>query len=146
MSRIQLALDVSDIDEAVEFYTRLFATEPARRRPGYANFAITDPPLKLVLIEGPTGGTLNHLGVEVETADEVEGAERRLSDGGVDTTGIADTACCYATKTETWVKGPDDERWEWYVRTGDSEQMHNTTITADGADCCSPVVAEMTAS
>lgn len=136
MSRVQLALDVSDIDEAVEFYSKMFNAEPARRRPGYANFAISDPPLKLVLIEGATGGTLNHLGVEVETADEVELAERRLDDSGLETTGIDDTACCWATKTETWVVGPDEQRWEWYVRTGDAEQFHNTVVSGDGDGCC----------
>ncbi|MEZ5167399.1 MAG: ArsI/CadI family heavy metal resistance metalloenzyme [Acidimicrobiales bacterium] len=107
--RLQLALDVSDIDEAVAFYTKLFATEPAKRKPGYANFAISEPPLKLVLIENPAahGGTLNHLGVEVETAQAVVDAEARLSDGGLETTGVDDTTCCYAEKTETWVTDPD---------------------------------------
>lgn len=140
MSRVQLALDVSDIDEAVEFYSKMFGTEPARRRPGYANFAIADPPLKLVLIENGTGGTLNHLGVEVETPEEVELAERRLEASGLDTTGIDDTACCWATKTETWVSGPDGQRWEWYVRTGDAEQFHNTVLSREPAEgdcsCC----------
>lgn len=144
MSRVQLALDVSDIDEAVEFYSKMFDTEPARRRPGYANFAIADPPLKLVLIEGPKGGTLNHLGVEVETAEEVERAEHRLDDSGLATTGIDDTVCCWATKTETWVTGPDDQRWEWYVRTGDAEQMQNTVLTGTEHDdgCCAPSATE----
>jgi len=136
VSRIQLALDVTDIDEAVEFYSRMFDTEPARRRPGYANFAIADPPMKLVLIEGTTGGTLNHLGVEVETAEEVELAERRLDGSGLETTGIDDTTCCWATKTETWVTAPDKQRWEWYVRTGDAEQMHHTNLAESTNNCC----------
>lgn len=139
MSRVQLALNVSNIDEAVAFYSKLFATEPAKRKPGYANFAIAEPPLKLVLIEGEGGGTLNHLGVEVETGEEVEAAEARLSTDGVQTTGVDDTVCCYATKTETWVKDPDGAPWEVYVKTGDSEQMTNT-IVGDGAtaQCCAP--------
>ena len=93
MSRVQLALNVSDIDEAVEFYTKLFGTEPAKRQPGYANFAIADPPLKLVLVEDVTArgngvtGALNHLGVEVETTDEVTAATGRLSDSGLETDG-----------------------------------------------------------
>jgi catechol 2,3-dioxygenase-like lactoylglutathione lyase family enzyme len=139
MSRVQLALNVSNIDDAVEFYSKLFATEPAKRKPGYANFAIAEPPLKLVLIEGQGGGTLNHLGVEVETGAEVEAAEARLSSDGVETTGVDDTICCYAAKTETWVKDPDGAPWEFYVKTGDTEQMTNTILT-DGvtAQCCAP--------
>jgi catechol 2,3-dioxygenase-like lactoylglutathione lyase family enzyme len=123
VARLQLALNVTDIDAAVEFYTTLFSTPPARRRPGYANFAIADPPLKLVLFEGAEGATLNHLGVETETAEEVVAAEARLAGDGMATTGIDDTVCCYATKTETWVTDPDGARWEWYVRTGDAEQL-----------------------
>ena len=137
MSRVQLALNVSNIDDAVDFYSKLFATEPAKRKPGYANFAIADPPLKLVLIEGTGGGTLNHLGVEVETGAEVEAAEARLSTDGVQTTGVDDTICCYAAKTETWVKDPDGAPWEYYVKTGDTDQMTNT-ILGEGAtaQCC----------
>jgi catechol 2,3-dioxygenase-like lactoylglutathione lyase family enzyme len=139
MSRVQLALDVSDIDEAVTFYSKLFGTEPAKRKPGYANFEIADPPLKLVLIEGVAGGTLNHLGVETDSSDEVVAAEARLSADGMETTGVDDTVCCYAEKTETWVTDPDGAKWEWYVKTGDAEQMSNQVLTVtDGASCCSP--------
>lgn len=142
MSRVQLALNVSNLDEAIAFYSKLFDTEPAKVKPGYANFAIVDPPLKLVLIEGTGGGSLNHLGVETETGDEVLAAEARLSDQGVDTTGIDDTVCCYATKTETWVTDPDGSRWEWYVKTGDAEQMANQVVGTESADesatCCAP--------
>ncbi|CAN5507303.1 cadmium-induced metalloenzyme CadI [soil metagenome] len=139
MSRVQLALNVSNIDEAVAFYSKLFNAEVNKRKPGYANFAIAEPPLKLVLIEGDGGGTLNHLGVEVDTAEEVEAAEGRLSTDGVQTTGIDDTMCCYALKTETWVNDPDGAPWEFYVKTGDAEQMSNTVL-ADGenAQCCAP--------
>ncbi len=143
MSRIQLALNVTDLDRAVEFYSKLFATEPAKRKPGYANFAIADPPLKLVLFEGPEGATLNHLGVETENAAEVEAAEARLSKDGLATTGIDDTICCYATKVETWVSDPDGARWEWYVKTGDSDQLTNEVLGADAsAMCCAPSTAE----
>lgn len=128
--RLQLAIDVSDLDEAIVFYSKMFATEPAKVKPGYANFAIEQPPLKLVLFENAAGGgTINHLGVEVETAAEVAAAEARLAGDGIETTGVDDTVCCYAEKTETWVTGPDDTRWEWYVKTGDAE-------TADGSTCC----------
>ncbi len=142
--RLQLALNVKDLDEAIAFYTKMFGTEPVRLRPGYANFAIANPPLKLVLFEGPEEGTINHLGVEVSTSNEVIEAEQRLIQAGLETTGIDDTACCYAEKTETWLEGPDATRWEWYVRTGDSEQMENE-IFSDGdtpAFCCAPAVAE----
>ncbi|MBK5222230.1 MAG: VOC family protein [Acidimicrobiia bacterium] len=139
MSRVQLAINVSNIDDAVAFYSKLFGTEVNKRKPGYANFAIADPPLKLVLIEGEGGGTLNHLGVEVDTAEEVVAAEGRLSTDGLETTGIDDTVCCYALKTETWVSDPDGAPWEFYVKTGDAEQMTNTVL-ADGetAQCCAP--------
>ncbi|HYI60694.1 MAG TPA: ArsI/CadI family heavy metal resistance metalloenzyme [Acidimicrobiales bacterium] len=136
---MQLALNVSDIDEAVAFYSRLLATEPAKVRPGYANFAVADPPLKLVLIEGEGGGTLNHLGVEVETGDEVIATEARLAGEGMATTGVDDTTCCYAAKTETWVNDPDGAPWEVYVKTGDAEQMATTALPDGGtASCCTP--------
>jgi catechol 2,3-dioxygenase-like lactoylglutathione lyase family enzyme len=139
VSRVQLALNVSNIDEAVTFYSKLFNTEVSKRRPGYANFAIDEPPLKLVLIEGDGGGTLNHLGVEVETAEAVVAAEGRLSTHGLETTGVDDTVCCYALKTETWVKDPDGAPWEVYVKTGDAEQMTNTVLDDGGtAQCCAP--------
>jgi len=128
MSRLQLAINVTDLDKAVEFYSQLFDTEPAKIKPGYANFAIADPPLKLVLFEGPEGATLNHLGVEVETADEVMSAERRLAAAGLATTGVDETICCFAEKAETWVVDPDGARWEWYVKSGDAEQIHNTIV------------------
>ena len=143
MSRLQLAIDVGDLDEAIGFYTRLFSTGPAKVRDGYANFAIADPPLKLVLFEKPgAGGTLNHLGVEVETAAEVEAAEARISDEDLETTGVGDAMCCFADKTETWVQAPDGVRWEWYVKTGDNDQFADVQLGAQTvdpptvADCC----------
>ena len=139
MSRLQLALDVSDLDEAIDFYTRLFATEPTKVRPGYANFAIADPPLKLVLFESPDGGgAINHLGVEADTPAEVVAAEARLSGANLDTTGVEDTACCFAEKTEIWVEAPDDIRWEWYVKTADSERLDNVVLggSVDTTPCC----------
>ncbi|MEX0848553.1 MAG: ArsI/CadI family heavy metal resistance metalloenzyme [Ilumatobacteraceae bacterium] len=132
MSRVQLAINVTDLEAAVVFYSKLFGTPPAKRKPGYANFAIADPPLKLVLFEGPEGGTINHLGVETDSAAEVEAAESRLAADGLSTTGIDDTICCYATKVETWVTDPDGTQWEWYVKTGDADQMTNTVLPAAG--------------
>ena len=128
MSRLQLAINVTDLGRAVEFYSKLFDTAPAKVKPGYANFAIADPPLKLVLFEGPEGATLNHLGVEVETAEEVVSAEQRLTEAGLESTGLDETVCCFAEKTETWVVDPDGARWEWYVKSGDAEQIHNTIV------------------
>ena len=138
--RLQLALNVDDLEEAIEFYTKMFATPPAKVKPGYANFAIDDPPLKLVLFEavGPSG-TINHLGVETDTAAEVLAAEARLSANGLDTTGVDDTVCCYAEKTETWVHAPDGNKWEWYVKHGDAEQLENVVLGANGGatgSCC----------
>ena len=137
MSRLQLAIDVADLDRAVDFYSRLFNTKPAKVRPGYANFAISDPPLKLVLFEDTGGGgTINHLGVEAETTEEVVAAEARLTESDLDTTGVEDTMCCYAEKTETWVNGPDGVRWEFYVKRADSEQLANLVVADDTPDCC----------
>jgi catechol 2,3-dioxygenase-like lactoylglutathione lyase family enzyme len=138
--RLQLALNVEDLDEAIDFYTKMFDTPPAKVKPGYANFAIADPPLKLVLFEGPHGATLNHLGVEVETADQVAAAEARLSSAGLETTGVDETICCYANKTETWVHAPDGNRWEWYVKQGDTDQLTNLVVTSStgtSTGCCS---------
>jgi len=122
MSRVQLALNVNDIDEAVSFYTKLFGTEPAKRRPGYANFAITQPPLKLVLLENPGhGGTLNHLGVEVDSADAVDAEQARLAESGLAAVEERDTTCCYARQDKFWVTGtPGGERWEIYTVLQDS--------------------------
>ena len=136
--RLQLALNVSDLDEAIDFYSRMFGVEPAKTRPGYANFAIAEPPLKLVLFEGQgEGGTINHLGVETETAEEVVAAEARLTAADLETTGVDDTQRCYAEKTETWLAGPVGARWEWYVKTGDSEQFSNLVVSSTaGGSCC----------
>jgi len=120
--RLQLALNVDDLDSAIDFYTKMFDTPPAKVRDGYANFAIENPPLKLVLFAGAgPAGSINHLGVEVETSGQVVAAEARLAGSGIETTGVDDTVCCYAEKTETWVDGPDSTRWEWYVKTADAE-------------------------
>jgi catechol 2,3-dioxygenase-like lactoylglutathione lyase family enzyme len=123
MSRVQLALNVNDIDEAVSFYTKLFGTEPAKRRPGYANFAITQPPLKLVLLENPgQGGTLNHLGVEVDSTDAVDAEQARLAEAGLAAVDERDTTCCYARQDKFWVTGtPGGERWEIYTVLADSQ-------------------------
>ena len=135
--RLQLALNVADLDEAIDFYSRMFGTPPAKVRPGYANFAVADPPLKLVLFAGDgEPGSLNHLGVETETSDEVVAAEARLTDSGIGTTGVDDTVCCYAQKTETWVTAPDGNRWEWYVKTGDAEQAEYALVAGPGTSAC----------
>lgn len=138
--RLQLALNVDDLDVAIEFYSKLFDTSPAKVKDGYANFAIENPPLKLVLFEkGGVAGSINHLGVETESADEVVAAEARLRESGLATTGIDDTICCFAEKVETWVSGPDGTRWEWYVKTADTEQRDNVVLRSrdGGSGCCS---------
>ena len=116
MSRVQLALNVSDLDEAVAFYSKLFDTAPAKTRPGYANFAVANPPLKLVLLENPgQGGTLNHLGVEVESTDAVDAEQSRLAEHGLASVDERETTCCYAKQDKFWVQGPPSgERWEIY--------------------------------
>jgi hypothetical protein len=122
MSRVQLALNVSDLDEAVGFYSKLFATAPAKLRPGYANFAIAEPPLKLVLIEGSgEPGSLNHLGVEVGSANEVAAANARLTDAGLAASTEDEVTCCYAVQDKVWVDAPDGEPWEIYTVLADAE-------------------------
>ena len=121
MSRIQLALNVADIDAAVDFYSTLFDTAPTKRRPGYANFAVADPPLKLVLFENPDRtGTLNHLGVERESMGEVEAQANRLAGAGLSLDVEGDVVCCYARQDKHWVTGPDGQRWENYVVLADA--------------------------
>jgi len=138
MSRVQLALNVSDIDVAVDFYSKLFGAEPAKRRPGYANFAIAEPPLKLVLIENPAGrgegatGALNHLGVEVESAAQVEQAARRLSDEGLDPDVQESTTCCYALQDKAWVNDPDGAPWEVYAVLADAPLESDLGCSTEG--------------
>jgi catechol 2,3-dioxygenase-like lactoylglutathione lyase family enzyme len=142
VARVQLALNVSDIDAAVEFYSKLFGAEPAKRQPGYANFAITEPPLKLVLIEGPeargTGvaGALNHLGVEVDTPKEVREATRRLAGEGLAPEVQESTTCCYAVQDKAWVNDPDGAPWEVYTVLADAPA--ETGLTGDGTCCGGP--------
>ena len=136
MSRIQLALRVADLEGSIAFYSKLFGAEPAKLRPGYANFAIAEPPLKLVLIEGTAGEPtrMDHLGVEVETTDEVTAATTRLAAAGLATATEEDTACCYAVQDKVWVTGPGAEPWEVYTVKGDADTLDK----AAGSVCCAP--------
>jgi len=134
VSRLQLALNVSNLDEAVDFYTKFFKTEPTKLRPGYANFAITEPPLKLVLFENSGDpGTINHLGVEVSTTGEVQEATRYLSEQGFATDIEEKTTCCYAVQDKVWVDGPDSSRWEVYTVLADAS---DSSSVAGDATCC----------
>ena len=136
MSRVQLALNVDNLDEAITFYSKLFKTEPAKFKQGYANFAIAEPPLKLVLIEGIAGEPtrMDHLGVEVDTTDEVTAATSRLAAAGLATATEEGTACCYAVQDKVWVTGPGAEPWEVYVVKGDADTLDK----APGSTCCAP--------
>ena len=137
--RLQLALNVDDLDTAIDFNSKMFDTPPAKVRDGYANFAIENPPLKLVLFAGAgPAGSINHLGVEVETSSQVTDAETRLTGSGIDTTGVDDTVCCYAEKTETWVEAPDGNRWEWYVKHADADQLDHLVVNSAGESTCCP--------
>ncbi|HEY5990567.1 MAG TPA: ArsI/CadI family heavy metal resistance metalloenzyme [Streptosporangiaceae bacterium] len=141
MSRIQLALNVDDVDAATTFYAKLFGVGPAKTRPGYANFAIPDPPLKLVLLENPgRGGTLNHLGVEVGSTSAVDVEQQRLTEAGLVTTDERGTTCCYATQDKFWVGGtPGGESWEFYTVLADSPTFSEA---GDDAACCGGQSAE----
>jgi catechol 2,3-dioxygenase-like lactoylglutathione lyase family enzyme len=140
MSRVQLALNVSDLEKAIDFYSKLFQAEPAKRRPGYANFAIAEPPLKLVLIEGHgEPGTLNHLGVEVESTDEVTAANARLTGEGMATATEDQVSCCFAVQDKVWVDAPDGEPWEVYTVLADVEHPAGELRSVEpGGDtmCC----------
>ena len=146
MSRVQLAINVNDIEEAVSFYTALFGTGPAKRRPGYANFAIAEPPLKLVLLENPgQGGTLNHLGVEVAGTGAVDAEQARLAEAGLAAVNERGTTCCYARQDKFWVTGaPGGERWEIYTVPQDSPtfwgqddaRRWEAVEAAQAAPCC----------
>ncbi len=137
MSRVQLALNVDDIDAAITFYSKLFNTAPAKVKPGYANFAIAEPPLKLVLLENPGhGGSLNHLGVEVESSDRVHAEISRLSDEGMFTEEEIGTTCCFATQDKVWVTGPGGERWEVYTKLADSDTFFGSLPVAGETGCC----------
>lgn len=137
MSRVQLALNVDDIDEAIAFYSKLFATEPAKVRPGYANFAVAEPPLKLVLIENPGhGGSLNHLGVEVGSTDEVAATNARLSDEGMATATEENVTCCYAVQDKVWVDDPSGAPWEIYTVLADADTPQGELRSVEPA--CGP--------
>ena len=157
MSRVQLALNVSDLDASIAFYSQLFGTEPHKLRPGYANFAISEPPLKLVLIEVPeaerghgTLGALNHVGVEVESSDEVADSANRLKEAGLATFDETDTTCCYALQDKVWVQDPAGAPWEIYTVKDDDPtgelaapttsvlDMIEPTIGESGGACCTP--------
>ncbi|OYN81590.1 ArsI/CadI family heavy metal resistance metalloenzyme [Mycolicibacterium sphagni] len=140
MSRIQLAINVDSLDEAITFYAKLFDATPAKIKDGYANFAISDPPLKLVLVENPGhGATINHLGVEVGSSNSVHSEIARLADAGLSIEKEISTTCCFATQDKVWVTGPDGERWEIYTVLADSdifgaESGHREAATE--SSCC----------
>jgi catechol 2,3-dioxygenase-like lactoylglutathione lyase family enzyme len=149
MSRLQLALNVDDLDEAITFYSKLFDTAPAKVKEGYANFAVIDPPLKLVLLQNPgQGGTINHLGVEVESSDQVRAEIARLAGAGLVTEEEIGTTCCFATQDKVWVTGPAGEKWEVYTVLADSETFGSSPerpdTGADGVTCCGGQAADQT--
>lgn len=137
--RVQLALNVSDLEGSVAFYSKLLNAEPAKRKPGYANFAVDQPPFKLVLIENSEGGSINHLGVEVENSDLVRAAGDRFSVTGLDTDVEDSVECCYAVQDKVWVTAPDGERWEYYAVLEDSQNMGGGSAEDS---CCSGTPAE----
>jgi catechol 2,3-dioxygenase-like lactoylglutathione lyase family enzyme len=145
MSRIQLALRVADLEGSIAFYSKLFGAAPAKRREGYANFALTEPPLKLVLIEGRPGEDtrLDHLGVEVASTDDVIAATTRLKDAGLATFEENGTSCCYALQDKVWVHGPGSEPWEVYTVKADAGTLGKSADAAPQAccgatACCTP--------
>jgi catechol 2,3-dioxygenase-like lactoylglutathione lyase family enzyme len=140
MSRVQLALRVADLEASIAFYSKLFGTAPAKRRPGYANFAITEPPLKLVLLEGDGGEPtrMDHLGVEVADTAQVTAATSRLADRGLATAVEENTTCCYAVQDKVWVTGPGHERWEVYTVLSDAPATDRSQVGC----CCQASASE----
>ncbi|HMF03177.1 MAG TPA: ArsI/CadI family heavy metal resistance metalloenzyme [Acidimicrobiia bacterium] len=142
MSRVQLALNVTDLDQAIDFYSKLFGTQPAKVRPGYANFAVPEPQLKLILIAGNgEPGSLNHLGVEVESTDDVAATQQRLAGEGLATATEDEVTCCYAVQDKVWVDAPDGEPWEIYTVLADAEmpagELRTVEPESDGVCCAS---------
>ena len=133
--RVQLALNVDNLEESIAFYAKLFGTEPAKLRPGYANFAIAEPPLKLILMENPgQGGSLNHLGVEVADTGTVEAEQARLAEAGLAPAAAGETTCCYAKQDKFWIEGtPNGESWEIYTVLADSQTFY---AEGHGPECC----------
>ncbi|HMF03180.1 MAG TPA: ArsI/CadI family heavy metal resistance metalloenzyme [Acidimicrobiia bacterium] len=132
MSRVQLALNVDDLDAAVEFYSKLFDTKPAKVREGYANFAIDDPPLKLVLVEGyGAGGSINHLGVEVPGTEDVASAVQRLDEQGMEPQEERGTVCCYAEQDKVWVRDPNGAPWEIYTVLADADVLYQRAVAKE---------------
>ncbi|MFG1935276.1 ArsI/CadI family heavy metal resistance metalloenzyme [Mycobacterium sp. NPDC048908] len=149
MSRVQLALNVDDLGQAIAFYSKLFNTAPAKVKEGYANFAVAEPPLKLVLIENAgQGGTINHLGVEVESSDTVHAEIARLSDAGLFTDEEIGTTCCFALQDKVWVTGPAGEKWEVYTVLADSDTFGTSPqhVEGDGSGtaCCGDQASDPT--
>jgi predicted enzyme related to lactoylglutathione lyase len=138
MSRVQLALNVNDLEESVAFYSKLFDTSPAKTKPGYANFAVAEPPMKLVLIENPgRGGSLNHLGVEVADVDTVDAELTRLAAAGFAATEERGSTCCYAKQDKFWVEGaPNAEQWEIYTVIADTFDFGNPETAGQHTMCC----------
>ena len=141
MSRVQLALNVDNLEESIAFYSALFNTEPAKVKPGYANFAIAQPPLKLVLMEAPgAGGSLNHLGVEVASSDLVDAEQARLAEAGFDVLDERGTTCCYAKQDKFWINGaPNGERWEIYTVVADTEAF-SAPLPVGVDTCCGSAI------
>ncbi|HEX2028386.1 MAG TPA: ArsI/CadI family heavy metal resistance metalloenzyme [Nitriliruptorales bacterium] len=147
MSRIQLAMNVTDLDAAVAFYSQLLDRPPHKVREGYANFAVDDPPLKLVLTQDAAvpGGSLNHLGIEVGATEDVAATNRRLSQAGLVTDVRVAELCCHAVQDKVWVRDPDGAAWEVYTVI-DDEPEPTAVASADGTDragnrCCAPASA-----
>jgi catechol 2,3-dioxygenase-like lactoylglutathione lyase family enzyme len=152
MSRMQLALNVDDLHQAIAFYSKLFNTAPAKVKEGYANFAVAEPPLKLVLLENPgKGGTINHLGVEVESSEKVHAEIARLSNEGLFTDEEIGTTCCFATQDKVWVTDPAGEKWEVYTVLADSDTFGKSLAhlgddgTQEGGVCCGGTAADSAA-
>jgi len=145
MARLQLALNVTDLEAAVSFYGDLLDATPHKRRPGYANFEVSDPPLKLVLFQvgegsDAVGGTLNHLGVEVTDSAEVAVASARLQAAGRTVDVREQELCCHAVQDKVWTSGPDGELWEVYVVTDDRLNAATDDTCADDS-CAAPAYA-----
>ncbi len=134
MSRLQLALRVGDLEGSIAFYQKLLGVAPAKRRDDYANFVVEQPSFKLVLLPGEPGQRtiMDHLGIEVDTAEEVAAAADRFDAIGVDSELETATACCYALQDKVWVHGPGNEPWEVYTVIAEASVLGKSSEIAAG--------------
>ena len=134
--RLQLALNVPDLEAAIDFYGRLFGVEVAKRKPGYANFEVDQPALKLVLFESDGTDRLNHLGVEVFEGEAVAAAAEQIQAAGLTLERDEEEQCCFARQNKAITYAPDGTMWEWYRKLDDLAGFADDEAPTTATSCC----------